>query len=116
VEKTGEETGSIPDPTSADRAGGNERGGENGSRDTNGYARGPDRDPFAAGSFRDPFGFNGSSPGPPPVSGSTLGSALSPGGMEEGGGLPGLPPAPPTRGPIKLFAEEVELSSIRHRS
>ena len=115
VEKTGEETGSIPDPTSADRAG-NERGGENGSRDTNGYARGPERDPFAAGSFRDPFSFSGSSPGLPPVSGSTLGSALSPGGMEEGGGLPGLPPAPPTRGPIKLFAEEVELSSIRHRS
>ena len=115
VEKTGEETGSIPDPTSADRAG-NERGGENGSRDTNGYARGPERDPFAAGSFRDPFSFSGSSPGLPPVSGSTLGSALSPGGMEEGGGLPGLPPAPPTRGPIKLFAEEVELSFIRHRS
>ena len=115
VEKTGEETGSIPDPTSAERRG-NERGGENGSRYTNGYARGPERDPFAAGSFRDPFGFSGSSPGLPPVSGSTLGSALSPGGMEEGGGLPGLPPAPPTRGPIKLFAEEVELSSIRHRS
>ena len=115
VEKTGEETRSIPDPTSADRRG-NERGGENGSRDTNGYARGPERDPFAAGSFRDPFGWNGSSPGLPPVSGSTLGSALSPGGMEEGGGLPGLPPAPLTRGPIKLFAEEVELSSIRHRS
>ena len=115
VEKTGEETGSIPDPTSAERRGG-ARGGENGSRDTNGYARGPERDPFAAGSFRDPFSFNGSSPGLLPVSGSTLGSALSPGGMEEGGGLPGLPPAPPTRGPIKLFAEEVELSSIRHRS
>ena len=91
VEKTGEETGSIPDPTSADRRGGGDRGGENGSRDTNGYARGPERDPFAAGSFRDPFSFNGSSPGLLPVSGSTLGSALSPGGMEEGGGLPGLP-------------------------
>lgn len=87
VERTKEETGAIPDPTAA--AGGPETSG--------GYSRGPSssREPFAS--------IGGGLPDLPQMP--------SPGGMEEGA----LPPAP-SRGPVKLFQEEVELSSMRSRS
>ena len=86
VERTKEETGAIPDPTAA--AGGPETSG--------GYSRGP--------SSRDPFASIGA--GLP-----DLPQMPSPGGMEEGA----LPPAP-SPGAVKLFQEEVELSSMRSRN